>query len=114
MAVVGIRVCTPDGRRPALVRSILRAWLGMLGIIIWIMTGVFSLFDARRRSLLDRLMHTEVRYSVPGTSSAGTSATRSRRSVRGSRRLELHTTTLWPIRRGVRQPVGRVGGPDRT
>ncbi len=67
MAVVGIRVCTPDGRRPALVRSILRAWVGILGVIIWLLTGVFSLFDARRRTLLDRLVHTEVRYSVPET-----------------------------------------------
>jgi TRAP-type C4-dicarboxylate transport system permease small subunit len=28
-------------------------------------TGVFSLFDPKRRSWLDRLLHTEVRYVVP-------------------------------------------------
>jgi hypothetical protein len=37
----------------------------MLGIIIWVLTGIFSLFDPKRRSWLDRILHTEVRYVVP-------------------------------------------------
>ena len=63
--VVGTRVCTPDGRNPGLVRALVRSWAGVLGVVIWILTGVFSLFDAKRRSWLDRLLHTEVRYVVP-------------------------------------------------
>ena len=63
--VVGTRVCTPDGRNPGLVRALVRAWLGVLGIVVWIISGVFSLFDPKRRSWLDHLTHTEVRYVVP-------------------------------------------------
>jgi uncharacterized RDD family membrane protein YckC len=63
--LTGTRVCTPDGRNPGLVRSLIRAWVGVLGFFVWLITGVFSLFDARRRSWLDRLLHTEVRYVVP-------------------------------------------------
>ncbi len=67
MAVVGLKVCTPDGRRPGFIRAILRAWIGLIGIIIWFLTGFGVFFDAKRRTLLDRLTHTEVRYSVPET-----------------------------------------------
>ena len=67
MAIVGIRVCTPDGRRPGFIRAMVRAWLGMVGLLFWLITGVVSLFDAKRRSLLDWLAHTEVRYVVPET-----------------------------------------------
>jgi uncharacterized RDD family membrane protein YckC len=63
--VVGTRVCTPDGRNPGLVRALVRAWVGVLGIAVWIISGVFSFFDPKRRSWLDRLTHTEVRYVVP-------------------------------------------------
>jgi uncharacterized RDD family membrane protein YckC len=63
--LVGTRVCTPDGRNPGLVRALVRAWVGVLGIIVWVVSGVFSLVDAKRRSWLDRLLHTEVRYVVP-------------------------------------------------
>ena len=63
--LVGTRVCTPDGRNPGLVRALVRAWVGVLGVLVWIATGVFSLFDPKRRSWLDRLLHTEVRYVVP-------------------------------------------------
>jgi uncharacterized RDD family membrane protein YckC/uncharacterized membrane protein YheB (UPF0754 family) len=63
--LTGTRVCTPDGRNPGLVRSLIRAWVGVLGFFVWLITGVFSLFDARRRSWLDGLLHTEVRYVVP-------------------------------------------------
>ncbi len=67
MGIVGIRVCTPDGRRPGFVRAMVRAWVGMIGLVFWIVTGAVSLFDAKRRSLWDMLVHTEVRYSVPET-----------------------------------------------
>ncbi len=65
MGVTGLRVCTPDGRRPGFLRSALRAWLGMVLIIVWAVTGVTSFFDRKRRTVLDMLTHTEVRYSVP-------------------------------------------------
>jgi uncharacterized RDD family membrane protein YckC len=63
--VVGTRVCTPDGRNPGLVRALVRAWIGVLGVVVWIVSGVFSLFDPKRRSWLDHLTNTEVRYVVP-------------------------------------------------
>jgi uncharacterized RDD family membrane protein YckC len=63
--LVGTRVCTPDGRNPGLVRALVRSWLGVLGLVVWVVSGVFSLFDPKRRSWLDGLMHTEVRYVVP-------------------------------------------------
>ncbi len=64
-ALVGTRVCTPDGRNPGLVRALIRAWVGVLGFVVWIITGVVSLFDAKRRSVLDLVLATEVRYVVP-------------------------------------------------
>jgi uncharacterized RDD family membrane protein YckC len=63
--LVGTRVCTPDGRNPGFWRALIRSWVGVLGIVIWVVSGVFSLFDPKRRSWLDRLLHTEVRYVVP-------------------------------------------------
>ncbi len=67
MGITGIRVCTPDGRRPGLVRAIVRGWLLVIGMVFWLITGFISLFDSKRRSLLDLLTHTEVRYAVPET-----------------------------------------------
>ncbi len=67
MGVVGIRVCTPDGRRPGFVRAMARAWVGFFGLVLWLVTALVSFFDSKRRSLLDLLSHTEVRYSVPET-----------------------------------------------
>lgn len=67
MGIVGVRVCTPDGRRPGLIRSIVRAWALVFGMAFWLITGFTSLIDSKRRSLLDLLTHTEVRYSVPET-----------------------------------------------
>ena len=63
--LVGTRVCTPDGRNPGFVRALVRSWAGVLGVVIWVLAGVFSLFDRKRRSWLDLLLHTEVRYVVP-------------------------------------------------
>ena len=67
MAVTGLRVCTPDGRRPGFLRCVVRSWSLMLLLFIWLITGPVSVFDPKRRSLLDMLLHTEVRYSVPET-----------------------------------------------
>ncbi len=67
MGIVGVRVCTPDGRRPGFVRAIIRAWLLVIGLVFWLITAFVSVFDSKRRSLLDLLTHTEVRYSVPET-----------------------------------------------
>jgi uncharacterized RDD family membrane protein YckC len=63
--LVGTRVCTAEGRNPGFVRSLVRAYLGVFGVVLWVITGVTTLFDAKRRPLLDRLLHTEVRYVVP-------------------------------------------------
>jgi uncharacterized RDD family membrane protein YckC len=63
--VVGTRVCTPDGRNPGFVRALVRSWAAVLGVVIWVLAGIFSLFDRKRRSWLDLLLHTEVRYVVP-------------------------------------------------
>ncbi|MGB7981605.1 MAG: RDD family protein [Candidatus Nanopelagicales bacterium] len=63
--LVGTRVCTPDGRNPHFVRALVRGWLASVGAIVWVATGVLSFFDPRRRTLLDRLLHTEVRTVVP-------------------------------------------------
>ena len=63
--LVGTRVCTPDGRNPGFVRALVRSWAGVLGVVIWVLAGIFSLFDRKRRSWLDLLLHTEVRYVVP-------------------------------------------------
>ena len=63
--VVGTRVCTPDGRNPGLIRALVRSWVGVFGVVLWVITGVFSLFHAKRQTLFDRLTHTEVRYVVP-------------------------------------------------
>jgi uncharacterized RDD family membrane protein YckC len=65
MAAAGLRVCTPDGRRLPFVRSMVRAWALVLGLVIWLVSGFASFVDPKRRSVLDMLMHTEVRYSVP-------------------------------------------------
>jgi uncharacterized RDD family membrane protein YckC len=62
---MGTRVCTPDGHRLGFLRSMVRAWVGVLGLIVWLVTAVLSAFDPKRRSLLDRLLNTEVRYVVP-------------------------------------------------
>jgi uncharacterized RDD family membrane protein YckC len=65
MALVGIRVCTPDGLKPRLVRASALGWLGMIGLVFWAVTAVVSFFDSRRRALLGRMLQSEVRYSVP-------------------------------------------------
>ncbi len=63
--LVGTRVCTPDGRSPHFWRAVARGWLGSVGLIVWVVTGVMSFFQPKRNILLDVLLHTEVRYVVP-------------------------------------------------
>jgi uncharacterized RDD family membrane protein YckC len=63
--LMGTRVCTPDGRNPGVLRSLVRAWAAVLGLVVWIISMVVSPFDRRRRSLLDIVLRTEVRYVVP-------------------------------------------------
>jgi uncharacterized RDD family membrane protein YckC len=63
--VVGVRICTPDGRRLGIVRAAVRAWLLVFGVVIWVWTGFVALFDGKRRIVLDRLVHSEERYLVP-------------------------------------------------
>ncbi len=63
--VVGIRVCTPDGLNPGFLRSLGRAWLGLGGLMIWVLTAVVAVGDPKRRTVLDRLVRTEARYVVP-------------------------------------------------
>ena len=94
--LVGTRVCTPDGRNPGLVRALVRAWVGVLGIVVWIASGVFSLFDSKRRSWLDRLMHTEVRYVVP--------LDQQRRYIREAlqaRQAQAHTQSVTDLANGT-------------
>ncbi len=64
MAIVGIRVCLADGSRPGLGRSLTKAWVGLLGVVVWVVAMIPSLFDTRRRGWLDRVTGTEVRYFV--------------------------------------------------
>ncbi len=63
--MVGVRICTPDGRRLGPIRALVRAYLLVFGVIVWVATGFVALFDARRRTVLDMLMHSEERYLVP-------------------------------------------------
>jgi uncharacterized RDD family membrane protein YckC len=63
--LMGTRVCTPDGLNPGFWRSLVRAWVLLVGLVLWILTGFISLFDAKRRLGVDILLHTEVRYVVP-------------------------------------------------
>ena len=65
--LVGVRVCTPDGHRLGLVRALVRAFLLVYGIVIWVATGIVAAFDRKRRTLLDMLVHSEERYLVPAT-----------------------------------------------
>ena len=103
MAVTGLRVCTPDGRRPGFVRSVVRSWVGMLLLVVWLITGLVSLFDSKRRSVLDMLVHTEVRYSVPET--------QQRRHIRDALQ-EMREQPAKPDRSvSDRPPTGAPDGP---
>jgi uncharacterized RDD family membrane protein YckC len=63
--LMGTRVCTADGRRPGFWRAQVRGWAGFLALPVWVITGVLGVYDRKRRTPLDRILHTEVRYVVP-------------------------------------------------
>lgn len=58
----GTRVTLPDGRRLGVTRAVLRAVVGVFLAPVWFIGMLTVLFDARRRSLLDMVFGTEVRY----------------------------------------------------
>ena len=49
------------------VRALVRAFLLVYGLVVWVATGLVAVFDRKRRTLLDLAMHTEERYLVPDT-----------------------------------------------
>ena len=63
--LTGTRVCTPDGRNPGFLRALVRAGLAVVGLFDLGRHRGLQLFDPKRRTLLDRLLNTEVRYVVP-------------------------------------------------
>jgi uncharacterized RDD family membrane protein YckC len=63
--IVGTRVCTADGLRPGFFRALVRAWLEVLGITVFLITFLPSFFDDRRRTVMDDIARTEVRFVVP-------------------------------------------------
>jgi uncharacterized RDD family membrane protein YckC len=65
--IFGTRVTRRDGRLIGVVRAVLRAAIGLLLAPLWLIGLITVLFDGRRRSLLDMLFGTVVRYiSRPG------------------------------------------------
>lgn len=66
-ALVGLRICTADGRNPRPLRALVRSWLVLASSFIWVAAMLPSLFDPRRRGSLDRITRTEVRYFVHPT-----------------------------------------------
>lgn len=60
--IFGTRVTLADGRSLGVVRSVLRAVIGILFAPLWFVGLIAVLFDARRRSLLDVVFGTVVRY----------------------------------------------------
>ncbi|NUT38220.1 MAG: RDD family protein [Hamadaea sp.] len=59
----GTAVRRADGARLGIIRAVLRAVVGILLAPVWLIGLVTVLFDARRRSLLDMLFGTVVRYA---------------------------------------------------
>jgi uncharacterized RDD family membrane protein YckC len=58
----GTRVTRADGRHIGSVRAVLRAVLGVMLAPIWFLGLIAVMFDVRRRSLLDMVFGTVVRY----------------------------------------------------
>lgn len=63
--LMGFRISTADGHRPGFFRALFRAVLELAGVTVFLITSSTSLFDKRRRTMMDMLAHTEVRYVVP-------------------------------------------------
>lgn len=62
--LLGLRMCTPDGGPIGVVRAVVRAWVGLVLLPVWLAGMVTSLWDPARRGPLDALTGLEVRYSV--------------------------------------------------
>jgi uncharacterized RDD family membrane protein YckC len=60
--IFGTRVTLPDGRRLGVIRAVLRAAFGIVLAPVWFVGLLTVLFDRRRRSLLDMVFGTVVRY----------------------------------------------------
>ncbi|MFI6477470.1 RDD family protein [Nonomuraea sp. NPDC050663] len=60
--VMGVTVSRADGRRLGLLHALLRAVVGLALAPVWLAGMVTTLIDGRRRSLLDMLFGTVVRY----------------------------------------------------
>lgn len=63
--VVGTRICTADGRHPRFPRALVRAVLELIGVTLFLVTSLTSFFDDRRRTVMDIVAKTEVRFVVP-------------------------------------------------
>ncbi|HCT77453.1 MAG TPA: hypothetical protein DGG94_19835 [Micromonosporaceae bacterium] len=69
----GTVVRRPDGSHLSLIRAALRAFVGLLVPLVWLIGMVAALWDPQRRALHDRLFGTVVRYKRrPVLDSVGT------------------------------------------
>jgi hypothetical protein len=66
-ALLGFRLTTGDGRRPRFIRAMLRAWVGIVLMPVWILGMIPGIFDQKRRGWLDLLFGLEARYIVHKT-----------------------------------------------
>jgi hypothetical protein len=66
----GVVLTTADGERVGMVRAALRAAVGLVLAPLWLVGLLAVLWDRRRRSWLDRVFGTAMRYN--GQSSGGT------------------------------------------
>jgi uncharacterized RDD family membrane protein YckC len=60
--IFGTRVTLRDGRRLGVIRAVLRSVFGIVLAPVWFVGLLTVLFDGRRRSLLDMVFGTVVRY----------------------------------------------------
>lgn len=67
-AVFGLQECTDDGRRMYPVRALVKAWVQVLLLPVWIGGMIVSPFSRARKGLLDMVTGTQVRYFVHGES----------------------------------------------
>ena len=63
--LIGVSVRHDDGRDLTLLRSAVRAAVGLLMAPLWILGLIYVLVDRRRRALHDLLFGTVVRYTSP-------------------------------------------------
>lgn len=67
-AVFGMQECTDDGRRMYPVRALIKAWVQVMLLPVWIAGMIVSPFSRARKGPLDMLTGTQVRYFVHGES----------------------------------------------